>query len=66
MPRPENVRCETCCYFQTNREEPGTYTYGECRIGRPRLGKKLGHHGRCPTVGPKFWCGEWSDEWPTK
>ena len=76
MGRPEQVRCENCCYW-VNRDHPEQPPSkdGLCSRHPPEPSTALHikyvdgnrqHYGVAPWTGPDWYCGEFRAEWPVE
>ena len=54
MPKPDNIRCETCVFWVPSYPEDQDDNDGECHLAT-EIQRKAGID----------FCGEWRDTWPT-
>lgn len=57
--RPDNVRCETCVFWDSVRK-----AFGQCKRHAPTYKPEENGGEVWTETYQTDWCGEWRDEWP--
>ena len=72
--KPENVRCETCVFYQPDDDDEAGYVGGWCQRRAsvvPGASSSTPQDPNLPSEWRVFlcvysddWCGEWAEHWP--